>query len=192
MGARNASASALALRERGVSALLCVGASGALEEELKVGDLFIAEWVASSGGNAAPIPCDPDWVQRAKAFATQSGFRMTAGGLVSVGRPAATPEEKARLKSGTGARAVDMESAAAAEQASGVPFLSIRVITDDARSSLPDLHAGWRTPGRLLAEGTHFLVRVPSMRRSLRRLQEFLGLLLNPSASGVPAAHGTD
>lgn len=194
MGPKKSSASARALIQRGISALLCVGASGALDEGLEVGDLVVAEWVLLADRNQGPILCDGDWVEKTKEVAAQTGFRMASGGLVTVSKPAATAEEKARLRSATvqsmtvrsmtarsgpGALAVDMESAAAAEQAIGIPFLAIRVITDDSRSGLPDLRGGWRKPGRLLAEGAGFLARAGSMRRSLRRMQEFLILLLN-------------
>ncbi len=197
MGPEKSAASARALIQRGVSSLLCVGAAGALDDNLEVGDLVVAEWVFSAGGSQAPTPCDRDWVERAKGLAAEKEFRMSAGGLVSVEEPLLTPEDKARLRSVTvrpvgvrpdaGALAVDMESAAAADQASGVPFLAIRVITDDSRTALPDLRSVWRKPGRLLADGAGFLARVGPMRRSLLRLQEFLGLLLRES---TPAGRG--
>lgn len=194
MGPEKASASTRALIQRGASALLCVGASGALDDGLQVGDLFIAEWVASAGVDHAPIPCDRDWVKKAKELAARTGFKMAAGGLVSVSKPARTPEDKARLRSmtvrsvtgrsGASPLAVDMESAAAAKEASGLPFLAVRVITDDARTGLPDVRRGWRNPARLLAEGGGFLARVGPMRRGLRRMQDFLALLLKESPPG--------
>jgi adenosylhomocysteine nucleosidase len=172
MGPEKASQCTRALLQEGVSALLCVGAAGALDESLKVGDLVIAEWVLLAEGNQAPIPCDATWIERARDLADRKGFSVASGGLVSVSRPVSSPEDKARLARETNALAVDMESAAAA-QAAGVPFSSLRVITDDARTALPDFRAGWKNPGRLLAQGAGFLARAGSMRRALHRLQDF-------------------
>lgn len=192
MGPRKSAASARALVEQGVSSLFCVGAAGALTESLEVGDLVLAEWVLEAGGGRDAAPCDGAWIERARALAARTGVRLAAGGVVSVPEPAATPEAKARLAALTGALAADMESAAAAAQASGVAFLALRVITDDARTGLPDLRDGWRRPGRLLREGAGFLARAGAMRRALRGLQDFLRLLLMerppPGGQDGPAA----
>ena len=177
MGPDNASAATQALLEEGVSTLLCVGAAGGLDETLNVGDLVIAEWVLSHHGSQRPIPCDATWLGRARRIANQQGFRAATGGVVSVSRPVTSPQDKARLARETNALAVDMESAAAA-QAAGVPFFSLRVITDDARTALPDFREGWRNPGRLLAQGTGFLARANSLRHALNRLQDFVHLLV--------------
>ena len=83
----------------------------------------------------------------------------------------------------TGALAVDLESAAAAEAAGGVPFLAIRVITDDSRTALPDFRSGWKKPARLLKDGAGFVGRIASMRRALRTHQAFLRLFLDRLAS---------
>ncbi|MFQ5691953.1 MAG: hypothetical protein ACE5IM_02765, partial [Nitrospinota bacterium] len=109
MGPERSAASARALVERGVSALLCVGAAGGLDPALKVGDLLVAEWVLEAGEGLPPTPCDGAWLERVRALASRTGVRLVAGGLVSVARPVSTPEAKARLAEETGALAVDME-----------------------------------------------------------------------------------
>jgi adenosylhomocysteine nucleosidase len=182
MGPEKASACARALLQEGVSTLLCVGAAGAVDESLKVGDLVIAEWVLPAEDNQAPIPCDADWIERARDLADRKGFSVASGGLVSVSRPVTSPQDKARLARETNALAVDMESAAAA-QAAGVPFLALRVITDDARTALPDFRAGWKNPGWLLAQGAGFLARAGSMRRALHWLQDFASLLVHETTA---------
>jgi adenosylhomocysteine nucleosidase len=60
-------------------------------------------------------------------------------GIVCSDRVAVTASEKAALREKTGARAVDMESAAVAGRARewGVPFRSIRAVSDTAREDLP-------------------------------------------------------
>ncbi len=191
MGPEKASRCTRALLNEGVSALLCVGAAGAIDESLKVGDLVIGEWVLSAEGGQAPIPCDADWVRRARDLADRKGFAAVCGGVVSVPRTVTSPQAKARLARETKALAADMESAAAA-QAAGVPFLVLRVITDDARTAFPDFRRGWKNPGRLLAQGAGFLARVGVMRRALHRLQDFVEILVRdaPARSGPPDPSG--
>jgi len=60
-------------------------------------------------------------------------------GIVCSDRVAVTASEKAALREKTGARAVDMESAAIAGRARewGVPFRSIRAVSDVAAEDLP-------------------------------------------------------
>jgi adenosylhomocysteine nucleosidase len=60
-------------------------------------------------------------------------------GVVCSDRVAVTASEKAALRERTGARAVDMESAAVAGRARewGVPFRSIRAVSDTASEDLP-------------------------------------------------------
>ncbi len=195
IGRERSSAASRALLDRGVSAILCVGAAGALDGRLQVGDIVIAEWVDSADEPASRRSCDPGMAAGAKRLAAERGFRTFAGGLFSAAQPATTPGEKARLWTATGALAVDLESAAAAaaaDAAGGVPFLAVRVITDDSRTPLPDFRAGWKDPARLLKDGVGFLGRTPSMRRALRTHQEFLRLFLSrlPSPSGDPSPGG--
>ncbi len=66
------------------------------------------------------------------------------GDLVTTDRVVTTAQEKAELRSSTGASAVDMEAAAVAECANRrqIPFQAIRVVSDTAREDLPlDLNA---------------------------------------------------
>ncbi|HJM41883.1 MAG: hypothetical protein QGF68_03660 [Nitrospinota bacterium] len=195
MGGEKTSASSRALLDRGVSAILCVGSAGALDDRLQVGDIVIAEWVVSAGDPASRKSCDPGMADRAKRLAGERGFGTFAGGLAGAAQPATTPGEKARLWTATGALAVDLESAAAAaaaEAAGGVPFLAVRVITDDSRTALPDFRSGWKKPARLLKDGAGFVGRIAAMRRALRAHQEFLRLFLSrfPPPSDDPSHVG--
>ena len=192
MGGEKAAAASRALLDRGVSALLFVGAAGALDDRLQLGNIVIAEWVVSAGDPASRKSCDPGMAERAKRLAAERGFETFTGGLASAAEPATTPGEKARLWTATGALAVDLESAAAAEAAGGVPFLAVRVITDDSRTTLPDFRSGWKKPARLLKDGAGFVGRIAAMRRALRTHQEFLNLFLSrfPPSSDDPSHVG--
>ena len=173
MGPEKAADAARALMTRGVSAVLCTGAAGALDPDLQVGDLILAEWVVEAKGEAGKSVCDPVWHTEAKRKAEQGGFRVT-----SVDEPASSPGEKDTLRKASGASAVDMESAAVGGLVRGMPYLSVRVITDDAHTTLPDFRKGWKHPVRTLTHGAGFLTRAGSMRRALQTLQKFLAHLL--------------
>lgn len=178
MGPEKAADAARALMTRGVSAVLCTGAAGALDPDLQVGDLILAEWVVEAKGEAGKSVCDPVWHTEAKRKAEQGGFRVTSGGVISVDEPASSPGEKDTLRKASGASAVDMESAAVGGLVRGMPYLSVRVITDDAHTTLPDFRKGWKHPVRTLTHGAGFLTRAGSMRRALQTLQKFLAHLL--------------
>jgi adenosylhomocysteine nucleosidase len=104
------------------SAILSIGLSGALAADLDIGDVVIDAHTA--GLNA--------WLRAALPHAR-------TGGIVGQDSPAATSDDKHSLHLATGALAVDMESHVAARVAMhrGLPFAAIRVVSDDARRTLP-------------------------------------------------------
>jgi adenosylhomocysteine nucleosidase len=65
--------------------------------------------------------------------------RIRAGRLVTVDAIVRTAAEKAELRARTGADVVDMETCGVAALCSerSIPFLSIRVVSDDAHGDLP-------------------------------------------------------
>ncbi len=185
MGPGKAADAARALMTKGVSAVLCTGAAGALDPALQVGDLVLAEWVMEAKREAGKSVCDPIWGAEAKRKAEQGGFRATSGGVISVNEPASSPGEKDALRKASGGSAVDMESAAVGGLVRGMPYLSVRVITDDAHTTLPDFRRGWKHPVRTLTDGAGFLTRAGVMRRALQTLQEFLARLLADSSPAI-------
>ena len=102
MGPEKAADAARTLMTRGVSAVLCTGAAGALDPDLQVGDLILAEWVMEAKGEAGKSVCDPVWHTEAKRKAEQGGFRVTSGGVISIDEPASSPGEKRRPPKGIG------------------------------------------------------------------------------------------
>jgi adenosylhomocysteine nucleosidase len=120
--ARAALAVEAAMSVRPLSALLSVGFAGACDRSLRVGDIVRAGVVVD----------------------TQSGerFRSSQSTQVLVSAPAiASVPEKQRLYAAYGASAVDMEAATVARiaQAHGLPFQTIKVISDDAEFELQEL-----------------------------------------------------
>lgn len=105
--------------------VISAGACGALAPGLAAGDLVIPEVIVDAAGRRWP------------AAALR---RLTAAGtLLTVGEVVETSAQKSRLWLETGARAIDMESAAvmawAAER--GVPAAVIRGVSDDAERGVP-------------------------------------------------------
>jgi len=103
------------------------GFCGALSPSLRAGDLVLATAVRGANGERLQAPDLPIALPRA-----------VRGEIACAERVLATPEEKRALGAG-GALAVDLESAqvARAAAAAGVPWLALRAVVDDARTSLP-------------------------------------------------------
>lgn len=119
-----------------VAAVVSFGIAGALDPSLRVGDVVLATAVV---GEADTFPCAAlvreSWVQRLRSNGVATVETRIAGSDV----PLLNVADKAALHSRTGAAAVDMESHVAASYAAShdLPFGAIRIISDDARHSLP-------------------------------------------------------
>ncbi|MFO0805729.1 MAG: hypothetical protein U0791_21715 [Gemmataceae bacterium] len=113
----------------------------------------------------------------------------TADGLVG------DPAEKTRLAAETGARAVDMESAAIAEVCSerGLPFTAIRAVSDTRDTALSPQLVRLLSGGEIsIAQACLALLRKPSLLREFLRLRrdtklaaENLAVALLPHVSPV-------
>jgi adenosylhomocysteine nucleosidase len=143
-------------------AIVSVGFCGALDPHLEIGDIFVAAAIAA--GERRFDMCLPD-----------SKARHSTGVLASVARVAQTDTEKARLRSVTGASAVEMEAAGVAECAAErrIPLFCVRSITDlAAESFVTDFNQALRDDG-------HFdtiKVLASALRNPGRALPELLRL----------------
>ncbi|NIQ00365.1 MAG: hypothetical protein GWM98_07985, partial [Nitrospinaceae bacterium] len=108
-----------------------IGYAGALDPALRVGDLVVADKV---------IYLDTLQTHSLPETPPESPSEVCRGTLLTVDTPAARPQEKKELRDQYSAVAVDMETAALAEeaQARNLPFLSVRCITDTADQELID------------------------------------------------------
>jgi adenosylhomocysteine nucleosidase len=113
------------LRRERFEYLISSGFAGALEKDLKVGQLLVAENFSS-----------PKLLSSLKPVLTDKTF---LGKLLTVSRMIETVEERESLNRKTGATAVDMETELLAEVcvAHDLPMLSIRAISDTALEPFP-------------------------------------------------------
>src|SRR3954464_5508440 len=106
--------------------LISAGFAGALEEELRVGDLVLAENFSTPQLRQSPA-------------LNLADDRVFLGDLLTVPGMIDSPEERGRLAAKTGAVAVDMETKfiAAACAKHATPMLSLRAISDTPAEPFP-------------------------------------------------------
>jgi adenosylhomocysteine nucleosidase len=146
--------------------VISAGFSGALQEDLRVGDLILGTEVIAADGICHKVTWPGDAVGGG-----QSPLRR--GRLVTVTRTIAAPEEKRALARQHGALAVDMETGTIARRCAeqGIPFACIRAISDDAHDVLsPELDYVIVNGAVSLRRLAGCLVRRPALAVELWRL----------------------
>jgi adenosylhomocysteine nucleosidase len=110
--------------------IVSAGFAGALNPDLRRNDLALPEEVIDTDGRRFPIN---------RPEAVGSGVRHVVGRMLTVDRLILDSAEKQELHRTSQADLVDMESSAVAALCAErlVRFLSVRVVSDDARTSLP-------------------------------------------------------
>jgi len=180
------------------SCVLSAGLAGALDPDLRAGDLLLCEMVVSGSYPQAPaVLSDARLLEAAASAAARAGLRVRRGRSLTVDGIVGDPAAKAELRLSTGADVVEMEShrVGLAAQERGLPFLAARAVLDEAADPLPEL------PGVVAPDGTErmwavlpYLVAHPQrlplllrLARSQRRAMEALGLFLEAFAGAAPA-----
>lgn len=136
---------AAAIRNLNVTptAVICAGTAGGLVPHLKIGDMVVSSDTLFAHDPSNTCKC-PQLVTEALASACRGENLTCKVTRIATARDAVfAREERWGLHETTGAEAVDMESHAICMEATrlGVPFTSLRVISDDLDSPpLPD----WR------------------------------------------------
>jgi adenosylhomocysteine nucleosidase len=142
--------------------LICsMGFCGALENEMAIGDIFVADRVRTCAGEFA-------------AASPKTARPHHRGVLASIDHVAQTAQEKGALRTG-GASAVEMEAGGVAAKAKelNLPFYCVRAVTDLSGESFQlDLNAALRSDGTF---DTMQLIAA-SCRRPLSLLPELLRL----------------
>jgi nucleoside phosphorylase len=158
-----------------IGGIVGAGIAGALSAELSTGDLIVSSGVRDGAGPAPP----PHGALFERALSAPG---VRAATLVTVERPAVSPEEKRALAApDAGApSAVDMESGAWAREASGrgIPYVILRAIGDEAEERLPgylsecmDEEGGLRRSA-VVAQALAHPGSIPTLLRLRRRMRE--------------------
>ncbi|MDO9310336.1 MAG: phosphorylase [Nitrosomonas sp.] len=135
MGAQAARTAAEGLHQHGVSALVSFGVAGALNPDLKPGDLVLPDAIHMD----AQLPVNIAWRDRLQNL-LPADITVQNGILANSDVPLTGTKAKLDLAQATGACAVDMESAAiaAVAAAAGIPFIAVRAIIDPLQFSPPE------------------------------------------------------
>lgn len=127
-----------------VSLVISIGYAGGIHPALLAGDLVVADTILENNprtSTADPHPAQtssPDGSLVERAMKLSLGIKMYRGGLLTVDEPVCKPEDKWALAKRYSVVAVDMETSGLLQCAKekGLPFLSVRSITDTANEEL--------------------------------------------------------
>ncbi len=119
-----------------VRAVVSFGVAGALFPSLHPGAVVVADRVLCADG---AWPVDPALTKELVAGAARAGEHARRVAFFGVDTMTSTPADRARIRKRTGAGALDMESHVAARFAAehGLPFASLRTISDGVTFTLP-------------------------------------------------------
>jgi len=126
-GPRAAAATAERVRRLPGRAVAVAGFCGALDPDVRPGNVVVASEVIRGGGDEPRVRCPSAPLLAAEL--RRLGLRVHVGPVVSTDR-IVRGAERQRLRRSTGAIAVDMESAFLAAGAQGRPFAVVRTVSD--------------------------------------------------------------
>jgi adenosylhomocysteine nucleosidase len=152
------------------STLVSIGYAGAVQPELNVGDLVIADTIIAEKEKGKYSP-DSDWLNRAKDVHCPEGFKAVVGGLLTVDHVIHDSLSKQELGKNYSVQAVEMETSAIAKVAEekDVPLLSLRVISDRLDQELLDSSSFLGSDGEIstLKAGWYVLTHPGSIKNAL-------------------------
>jgi len=132
----------LLLARQRPSAVLSLGFAGALVMELPAGSLVVPERLRLELRPESREP-DPELRGRVLAAVQEAGLRPRGGASVTAASMVSAPEARAALGRRCGADVVDMEGYWVAREAAaaGIPFVSVRAVSDALTDHHPVLAA---------------------------------------------------
>jgi adenosylhomocysteine nucleosidase len=129
--------------DREPSVIINAGTAGSLVTDVNFSELVISCETLFGHEPNNVLTSSGALVRTVAAACCEASVNHRLGRIATVNAPVLTREDRERLHCLTGAQAVDMESHAIAEEAEklGIPFVSVRVISDDLDSPpLPTHH----------------------------------------------------
>ncbi len=137
MGADRAQKAAEELLRMNIKVLLSWGIAGGLDENLRSGDLILPDKISSLDGQI--YTTDANLNRQINACLTDSLISVNCGLLTEAKEVLGSVQQKSDVHQSTGARAIDMESAAIAKVASkaNLSFVAIRAIVDESNMIIP-------------------------------------------------------
>ncbi len=161
------------------ASILCVGTAGGLVPHLRIGDMVVSSDTVFADDPDNVCTCTQPVIEALASACRDESLTCRVARIVTTRNAVFAREERQSLQVTTGAEAVDMESHAIGLEAMrlGVPFTSLRVISDDLDSPpLPDWRGArelWRNPLEL-RENLAAMVRWWAFLKTFRRV---VGLL---------------
>ncbi len=150
--------------------LISTGYAGAVQPELNVGDLVIADAILEAKEEVKYFP-DQDWLGRAMNIPCPDGVKAIVGGLLTVNTVIHDSATKWELGKSYSVQAVEMETSAIARVAEeqGLPLLSVRVISDRLNQELLDSSSFLGRDGEIsnLKAGWYVLTHPGSIKSAL-------------------------
>jgi len=149
IGRPAAEATAVVLKRYSPSAAVSIGIAGGLSPALREGHLILCDPVSVSASSGycdvdGSLSASPRLLDTARKAAEGANMPVSVGASLTVDRVVAAASEKSRLRRLLGPDVVEMESywigKAAADRS--IPFLAVRVVSDEAGDSLPDIDFG--------------------------------------------------
>jgi nucleoside phosphorylase len=146
--AKAAAGAGLIARQANCREVVLLGAAGALDPCLRVGDIVVADAVVNMSGER--IALTTPFSKNIYSCLCAAGMPAQAGTVLGGGRFVHKKAEKASLHRTSGARTVDMESMAFVRLLSrmNIPLCVIRVISDTAHRDVIDIASLVRTKNR--------------------------------------------
>lgn len=171
IGRANSARATRALADAGARTIINAGFAAALDGKACVGDVVVAARVLGPTPECQPIACDTT-LNSTVPPSGSLGYSIWQSDIITCDELITAADRKRELFATTAAAALDMECYASAEccRQRGVPFLSIKAVSDTASEDLPtelvDLLSLTSTPGQAL-----FVLRQPHIWRRLWRLR---------------------
>ncbi len=158
------------LKEYAPQAVMSIGAAGAADPALQVGDIVIIKNILHHAGGC--FAADALRSERVTAHLSAAAMPVYRGDCFTVGTFIHTAGQKQRIFAHTGAGVIDMESASLAKRfcAAGVAFLDIRIVSDTAREDAFNIEAFYACKKKAGRRGTsaYFIQHPGEILRALR------------------------